>query len=116
MDLRVAGLVVMAHEQFGRMNEEADELLWQLAHRETALRSDRGAGDPREANQSSPAAFGAVLASSRKLFCVGLAKQSTESVTLWLPGSHPVRGACCSFAGGLGVGGRRGPRVGGSWS
>jgi hypothetical protein len=79
-DLRVAGLVVMAHEQFGRMNVEADELLRQLAHRETALRLDLGAEDPREANPSYPAVFGAVLAYSRKLLSVGLAKQNAESV------------------------------------
>ena len=62
------------------MDVEAHELLRRLAHRETALRLDLGAEDPREANPSYPAVFGVVLASSRKLLSVGLAQQTAESV------------------------------------
>ena len=44
-----ARLEVMVHEQYGRLNEEAVEMVKQLAHRETALRLGLGAGE-REAN------------------------------------------------------------------
>merc|ERR1719199_1523163 len=71
----------MAHEQFGRLNVEADELLRQLAHRETALRLKLGPDDSREANPSYPAVFGAVLLRSRRMLSVGLAKQNAEAVT-----------------------------------
>ena len=80
-DLRGAGLVVMAHEQFGRLNVEADELLRQLAHRETALRLELGPDDSREADPSYPAVFGSVLLRSRRMLSVGLAKQNAEAVT-----------------------------------
>ena len=79
-DLRGAGLVVMAHEQFGRLNVEADELLRQLAHRETALRLELGPDDSREANPSYPAVFGSVLLRSRRMLSAGLAKQNAEAV------------------------------------
>jgi len=59
--LRGARLEVMVHEQYGRLNEEAVELVKQLAHRETALRLGLGAGE-REANPLYGATFGAVLA------------------------------------------------------
>jgi hypothetical protein len=67
------------HEQYGRLNEEAVELVKQLAHRETALRLGLGAGE-REANTLYGATFGAVLANSRKLLSAGLAKQNAEAV------------------------------------
>jgi hypothetical protein len=77
--LRGARLEVMVHEQYGRLNEEAVELVKQLAHRETALRLGLGAGE-REANTLYGATFGAVLANSRKLLSAGLAKQNAEAV------------------------------------
>ena len=79
--LRGARLEVMVHEQYGRLNEEAVELVKQLAHRETALRLGLGAGE-REANPLYGATFGAVLANSRKLtmLSAGLAKQNSEAV------------------------------------
>jgi hypothetical protein len=40
---------VLVHEQYGRLHEEAAELVKQPAHRETALRLGLGAGE-REAN------------------------------------------------------------------
>jgi hypothetical protein len=79
-NLRGANLVVMAHEQFGRLNVEADELLRQLAHWETALRLELGPDDPREANPSYAAVFGAVLLRSRRMLSVGLAQQHAEAV------------------------------------
>jgi hypothetical protein len=62
------------------LNVEADELLRQLAHRETALRLELGPDDSREANPSYPAVFGAVLLRSRRMLSVGLAKQNAEAV------------------------------------
>jgi hypothetical protein len=70
----------MAHEQFGRLNVQANELLRQLAHRETALRIGLGPEDTRQAKPSYPTVFGAVLLRSRKLLSVGRAKQNAESV------------------------------------
>jgi hypothetical protein len=40
-----------------------------------------GPDDPREANPSYPAVFGAVLLRSRRMLSVGLAKQNAEAVT-----------------------------------
>lgn len=51
----------MAHEQFGRMNEEAGELLRQIAHRETELRLGLQPDDPQEADSSYSAVFGELL-------------------------------------------------------
>ena len=72
--LRGARLEVMVHEQYGRLNEEAVEMMKQLAHRETALRLGLGAGE-REASPLYGATFGVVLANS-----AGLAKQNSEAV------------------------------------
>jgi hypothetical protein len=98
------------------VNVEADELLRQVAHRETALRLELGPDDPREANPSYPAVFGAMLLRSRRMLSVGLAKQNAEAVIRgYKRATLSIHGACCPDAGGLGASGRHGARAGGSW-